>query len=134
MSATKYDFNIEQGSSFRLSLVYKDANGNPIDITNWCARLIWITNNNIQQTFISTNLDYTIYKFTIEGAAGKLTLLIPPSTTNGLSFETAKYDLELQSDDDIYTGGGKNIIRLIYGTITVLKRYSKFNNILECNL
>ncbi len=37
MSAGNYDFKIEQGTSFRMSLVYKDANGDPIDITNWCA-------------------------------------------------------------------------------------------------
>ena len=134
MSATKYDFNIEQGSSFRLSLVYKDANGNPIDITNWCARLIWTTNNNSTQTFLSTNLDYTLYKFTIDGTNGKLTLLIPPETTNTFTFDSAKYDLELQSDLDFYNGSGKDIIRLIYGVITMQKRYSKTSVLLDCDL
>lgn len=134
MPASKYDFNIEQGSSFRLSLVYKNKDGNPIDLTNWCARLIWTTNKNVTQTFISTNLDYSIYKFTIEPQIGKLTLLIPPDTTNEFNFNTAKYDLELQSDDELYSGGGKDVIRLLYGTIGINKRYSKTNDVLECNL
>ena len=132
MPASQYDFTIEQGSSFRLSIIYKYSNNNPIDLTNWCARLIWTTNSNISQTFISTNNDYSVYKFTIEALLGKLTLLIPPDTTNGFSFNTAKYDLELQSDEDFYNGGGKDIVRLLYGTVTLNKRYSKVISSLDC--
>lgn len=47
MAASKYDFSIEQGTSFKLSLRYKDAAGVPIDLTGWCARLIWKTNGEI---------------------------------------------------------------------------------------
>lgn len=132
MAASKYDFTIEQGSSFKLALVYKDSNGSPVDLTNWCARLTWTTNNNVNQTFISTNIDYSVYKFTIEPANGRLVLMIPPETTNSFSFNTAKYDLELQSDEDFYSGSGKDIIRLLYGSITVTKRYSKSGNLLDC--
>jgi hypothetical protein len=132
MAASKYDFTIEQGSSFRLVLVYKDANGSVIDLTNWCARLVWKTNTSTTQTFSTENLDYSIYKFTIEPLLGKLTLLIPASTTNSFSFNNAKYDLELQSDDDFYLGGGKSIIRLLYGNIVIAKRYSQSTTLLEC--
>lgn len=132
MAATKYDFNIEQGSSFRLSLVYKDADGNAINLTGWCARLIWTTNLNATQTFITTNLDYSVYKFSIDAALGKVTLLIPPETTNGFSFDDAKYDLELQSDEDFYVGAGKDVIRLLYGVATLTKRYSKTDTLLDC--
>lgn len=132
MAASKYDFTIEQGSSFRLSVVYKDSNGDPIDLTGWCARLIWTTNNNTNQTFITTNNDYSVYKFSIEAQLGKLTLLIPADTTNGFTFNAAKYDLELQSDEDFYNGGGKDIIRLLYGNVTINKRYSKTSTTIDC--
>ena len=132
MAASNYDFSIEQGSSFRLSIVYKDSSGSSVDLTNWCARLTWRTDNNVLQTFTTDNVDYGVYKFTIEPNIGKLTLLIPAATTNGLSFSTAKYDLELQSDDDLYSGGGKFIIRILYGTITLSKRFSKSTQLLEC--
>jgi hypothetical protein len=132
MAASKYDFSIEQGSSFRLSIIYKDSNGSPIDLTNWCARLTWSTNTNILQTFTTENVDYSVYKFTIEPQIGKLTLLIPASTTNGFAFNTAKYDLELQSDDDLYVGGGKSVIRILYGTILLVKRFSKSTELLDC--
>lgn len=133
MSAIKYDFNIEQGTSFRLSLVYKDSNGNPIDLTNWCARLTWTTDKNVTQTFISTNADLSLYKFSIEPTIGKLTLLIPPETTNTFNFNRARYDLELQSDDDLYSGGGKNVIRLLFGNVVLVKRYSNTNVLLDCD-
>lgn len=132
MAASKYDFSIEQGSSFKLSLVYKDDSGNPIDLTNWCARLTWKTNTNVTQTFSTENIDYSVYKFSIEPLIGKITLMIPASTTNSFTFNAAKYDLELQSDDDLYVGGGKYIIRLIYGTINIVKRFSQSSSLLEC--
>lgn len=132
MAAEKYDFTIEQGSSFKLSLIYKDSNGNPVDLTDWCARLIWRTNTSSTQTFISTNIDFNVYKFTIEPLIGKLTLLIPANTTNSFDFQTARYDLELSSNEDLYSGGGKYVVRLLYGGITLAKRFSQFTTPLEC--
>jgi len=132
MAASKYDFAIEQGTSFKISLVYKDSNGNPINLTNWCARLIWKTNTNASQTFSSKNTDYSLYKFTIDGVNGKLTLMIPASVTNTYTFSMAKYDLELQSPDDLYASGGKYTIRLLFGTISFIKRFSQSLNQLVC--
>ena len=133
MAASKYDFVIEQGSSFRLSLVYKDANGDVINLTGWCARLVWKTNNSATQVFSTENVDYSVYKFSIDPSLGKITLLIPANTTNGFSFNTAKYDLELKSDDDLYNGGGKSVIRLLFGIASVVKRFSQTSDVLECN-
>jgi hypothetical protein len=132
MAASKYDFAIEQGTSFKISLVYKDSNGNPINLTNWCARLIWKTNTNTSQTFSSQNIDYSLYKFTIDGVNGKLTLMIPASVTNTYTFSMAKYDLELQSPDDLYASGGKYTIRLLFGTISFVKRFSQSSTQLVC--
>lgn len=132
MSASQYDFSIEQGSSFKLSIVYKDKNKQIIDITGWCGRLQWTTNSGQIQIFTTENLDLSSYQFTIDGPNGKITLAIPAATTNSFNFSTAKYDLELQSNDDLYNGGGKNIIRVLYGTIGFIKRYSHSNNILQC--
>lgn len=132
MAASKYDFSIEQGSSFKLALIYKDQNRNVIDLTNWCARLIWKTNTGLTQTYSSDNIDYSLYKFTIDDTAGKLTLLIPSTTTNNFTFNTAKYDLELKSPDDLYSGGGKYTTRILFGTINIVKRFSSNNTIIEC--
>lgn len=132
MAASKYDFTIEQGSSFKISLIYKDSNGNPVNLTDWCARLTWKTSTNITQVFSSNNLDHSVYKFILDPLAGKITLLIPASTTNLFNFSTAKYDLELQSPDDLYAGGGKYTTRLLYGVINIVKRFSQSPDALDC--
>lgn len=132
MAASKYDFNIEQGSSFKLTIVYKDDNGIPIDISNYCARLTWRAGNQDIEIFSTENQDLSLYNFYIDGPTGQLVFLLPATVTNDLDFSTAKYDLELQSDQDLYDGGGKEITRILYGTITLIKRNSQINTTLAC--
>ena len=132
MPASKYDFSIEQGTSFKLALIYKDSNQVPINITDWCARLVWTTEDEVTQIFSTTNMDHSIYKFQIIGADGKLLLQIPANTTNMFTFNKAKYDLELESPQDMYVGGGKEIIRLIFGTVKIITRFSENDTLLDC--
>lgn len=132
MSAGKYDFNIEQGSSFTLSLVYKNNEGNPVNLTGWCARLIWKSSSGIE-TFTTETVNPS-YRFDIDEPNGKIILQLPAAVTNNFSFTSAKYDLELQSPDDLYNSGGKYTTRILYGTITLIKRFSQTNTVLECNI
>lgn len=132
MAATKYDFDIEKGSSFRISIIYKNSEGIPVDLTGWCARLVWKTNLNMVQSFSTENSDLNLYKFSIDEPNAKITLMIPAQTTNFLTFKTAKYDLELQSPDDLYAGGGKFTTRILFGVINLVHRYSGTENSLDC--
>jgi hypothetical protein len=132
MPAANYNFSIEQGSSFKLSVVYKDAAGQPINISNWCARLVWKTSSNISQVFSSDNIDHSLYKFTLDGVNGKLTIMFPSDTTNSFNFASAKYDLELRSPNELYYGGGNYTTRILYGTINIVKRFSQNSSNLEC--
>lgn len=132
MAASKYDFTIEQGSSFKLSLIYKDNNREIINLTDWCARLTWKTNAGVTQIFTTENTDSSLYSFVIDGPNGKITLLLPANITNSFNFSTAKYDLELQSPEDLYSGGGKYTVRLLYGIINLAKRFSQSNQNLDC--
>jgi hypothetical protein len=134
MAASQHNFNIEQGSSFRLALTYRDNNGNIIDLTNYCARLIMKTSSNEYKTFSSLETNYSQYKFIIDGPQGTISLLLPATTTNEFNFNTAKYDLELQSPQDLYSGGGKYTIRVLYGTITIMKRFSQSATLLDCSI
>jgi hypothetical protein len=134
MAASKYDFSIEQGSSFKMAMIFKKDDGSLMDITGWCARLTWKTNTNITQVFNSSNVDHAIYKFELDESASKMTLYIPANTTNNFDFSSAKYDLELQSPDLLYSPeGGNYTIRVIYGVINIVKRFSKFDTVLDCN-
>lgn len=132
MSAGNYDFKIEQGTSFTLSLVYKDNLGNVVNLTDYCARLIWKTNTGITQIFTTDNNDYSQYKFSIDAPNGQLSLKWPAHTTNDFDFKNAKYDLELQSPAELYPGGGKVTLRILSGIVTIIKRYSQAASNLEC--
>jgi hypothetical protein len=124
MGASLYNFPIEQGSSFKLSLTYKDVDGNPINLNGYSAKLIWRTTLDADQTFTTENAPNSSYSFTIDGSTGKIILLLPAQTTNDFNFNSAKYDLELKSPQDLYANGGKQTIRILYGTIIIKKRYS----------
>lgn len=132
MAASRYDFAIEQGSTFRLSLVYKDANKDIVNLTGWCARLTWKNNKGNTYQFITTNVDYSSYKFTIDGPNGKIDLIIPASTTNQYLFNNAKYDLELLCPDPISVGTGEYITRILYGDIKIIQRYTQSTTEMSC--
>lgn len=131
MAVAHYDFHIEQGSSFRLSLIYKDDNGNPVDITGWSARLKWLTDKGLKQVFTTDNYDHSVYKFVLGGDDGRLTLLIPSSTTDRFNFSNAVYDLELESNSEYYEHGGKYKIRLLYGNVNLIKQKTKSQPLLD---
>lgn len=132
MAASRYDFAIEQGSTFRLSLVYKDSSKNVVDLTNWCARLTWKNNKGNNYQFITTNTDYSQYKFTIDGPNGKIDLIIPAGTTNQYLFNNAKYDLELMSPDPIADGTGNYTTRILFGDIKIVQRYTQSTTEMSC--
>jgi hypothetical protein len=131
MGAAEYNLNIDQGSSYNLTLVYKDKDKNVIPITNWCARMIITTSDNQVITYKSgtSNSEYKMY---IEGVNGKIVLMLPALTTNNFTFKSAKYDLELESDDIFYTSGGQYVTRIMYGSINIQKRNSKLSINMEC--
>ena len=124
MPASKYDFTIEQGSSYQIVFIYKDANKNPVDLTNWCARVIWKTNTGTTQEFSSESTDLSQYTFRLNDNPGEIKLLIPSTTTTNFNFSTANYDLDLKSPEDFSAGGDKYVTRILYGTITIIQRAS----------
>lgn len=132
MAAAEYNFTIEQGSSYTTSFIYKDSENNPINLTNWCARLIMTTSDNQTIVYSSDNVDVSQYKMTIDDANGKIVIMIPSEVTNSFTFKSAKYDLELESDDPLYTGGGNYVTRILYGKITIAKRNSLNPTAMEC--
>jgi len=132
MAASRYDFAIEQGSTFRLSLIYKDSTKTIVNLTGWCARLKWKNNKGNMYEFLSTNTDYNNYKFTIDGPNGRIDLILPASTTNQYLFNNAKYDLELLSPDEISNGTGEYITRILFGDIKIVSRYTQSTSEMSC--
>ena len=131
MGAAEYNINIDQGSSYNITFIYKNSDRNIIDITNWCARMIITTSDNQVLTYNSgtSNSDYKMY---IDGVNGKIVLMLSAVATNNFTFRSAKYDFELEADDVFYTGGGQYVTRVLYGTINIVKRNSKLSTNMEC--
>jgi hypothetical protein len=121
MPAANYSFTIEKGTAFVISFEYRDDNNLPINLTNWCARLRWKDNDNNIKTFVS-NTRNSQYEFIIDPLLGKIVLRIPAAQTAAYTFTSASYDLELQEPNDLYSGGGKKVFRILEGSISVIER------------
>ncbi len=135
MPAADYNFVLEKGTAFVIAFEYRDDTNIPIDITNWCARIRWIEDqaeSPIIRTF-STNTRNTEYEFTIDPLLGKIILKIPASQTAAYSFGSARYDFELQEPNDLYTGGGKKIFRILQGSVSLISRNVPGDDILGCS-
>jgi hypothetical protein len=136
MPAAEYNFSIEKGTAFVIAFEYRNDNNIPIDITNWCARIRWIedqSTNPIIRTFI-TNTRSSEYEFTIDPLLGKVLLKIPAAQTALYTFNTARYDFELQEPNDLYSGGGKKVFRILQGSIALVERNVPGTDAFVCDL
>lgn len=134
MAAADYSFSIEKGTAFVIAFEYRDDNNIPINIANWCARIRWIEDQESPRvrTFI-TNTRTEEYEFTIDPELGKIILKIPAQQTSTYSFGSARYDFELQEPNDLYSGGGKKIFRILQGTVSLISRNVPGDDAFSCN-
>ena len=99
MAAGKYSFVIEQGSTLNFSIVYNDANGQPVDLSTYNAKM------QIRQTYSSPplltlssslNADGTGLNMT-NAVSGTIGIYIASCTSSLLTFSEALYDLDIIS-------------------------------------
>lgn len=131
MAAGSYDFSIEQGASFGLSIQYANASGVPINLSSFShARMQWNANDQSVYQFTTNNTNSGLYMFEFGSplSSGIINFKLPASVTGGFNFSTANYDLELETISDFYPGGGAQVIRLLQGTVTILPEITKFNS------
>lgn len=123
MAAANYNFSIEKGTSFVISFQYQDSNEVPLDLTNWCARIKWIDNNN-NTTIWYTNSITDDYSFTLEPTIGRIVMKIPASKTALIDWVSARYDLDLQEPTYLYSTNledNKKVYRILEGTISIIE-------------
>ena len=126
MAAGKYSFSIEQGATTSFQVVYKDANGTPVNLSGYHARM------QIRETIgsstiigrLSSSLDADGTGLNLSGSAGTLPLssgsigvYISAASSSGFTFDTAVYDLELVT--------GIAVTRLLQGTIKLDKEVTR---------
>lgn len=131
MPAASYNFQIEQGSEFSIVFQYLDANNNPVNLTDKCVVLRWITNNNNIFTFSSAttaSLD-NVSGYSLTGDNdGIITLQISSTKTQTYTFDTAVYDLDIVES----VGNISKNTRIVTGTIGIVRR--NFSLIENCSL
>ena len=126
MAAGRYSFVIEQGATLNLELQYKDANGNPIDLTGYTGRMqlrpsvdsstVYLSlTNNLQPD--GTGLNFSGSSGTNPPTSGSIAIYISAPSSSALTFDTAVYDLELAS--------GPVVTRLLEGQIKLSKEVTR---------
>ena len=109
MAAGIYNFTIEQGTTFKRTFKYKDANGDGVDLSSHAVRM------QIRKTIGGDLItEEGTDKFTVGGVANnEFTLIIAASTTAAYTFNTAVYDIEIEKDNEV--------TRLLQGKIKLSK-------------
>jgi len=111
-----YDIRIDQGATFQKLILWKDADGNPVDLTGFTARM---------QIRRRVHSDEVLAEATTENGyivfgddQGTIEISIPASVTEGFDFKRGVYDLELESSGGIVT-------RLIQGCVYVSREVTR---------
>lgn len=131
--ANQLDFSIDKGTTATLTFVYANADGDAIDITNYCSRFTMVPSDGTigQKTYFSgaSNSDYSC---SIDGPNGTITLIFSSTHTVVFDFTSAKYDLDLKIPNSPYNGGGDNILRIYQGFITMIPSASTTPETFSC--
>lgn len=109
MSAGIYNDTLDQGATYQLVVVYKDASDVPINLTGYSAYM------QLRENYDSTTADLTLTTanggILINGPIGEITITATATQTTTLVSDYYLYDLELVN--------GQSTTRLLQGQITV---------------
>lgn len=107
--ATRHDFICDQGATFTASMTYLSADGTPVNLTGYTARMgIREKIDDIEEVFRATTENGHI---TLGGSAGTVSINIAANHTSEFPSGELLYDLELVT--------GATVIRLVQGCFTV---------------
>lgn len=116
MTAAVYDFTIEQGATLDKTFVWKDSTGTIINLSGYTARM------QIRPTVASSTilLELTTLnnRIIITAGEGKIQLLVSAADTGAITWQRAKYDLELVSSTGVVT-------RLLSGSVEVSREVTR---------
>lgn len=127
MAAGRYSFVIEQGATTDFELIYKDSNGDPVDLSGHRARMqIRAAQTASSEVFLTltsslnpdgTGLNLSGSSGTNPPESGSIGIFISHTTSSALNFSNAFYDLEIVSGD----GNTTRVTRLIEGGVRLSK-------------
>lgn len=103
------NLTFSQGATWKLSMTYTDSVGDPIDLTNYTARM------QARSVFESPNTVLSLVNgtgITLGGTAGTIDLLVGATTTAAIAANQYVYDLEIESNSN-------EVTRVVQGTLVV---------------
>jgi len=97
MPALKHDILIEKGATFRLSLLYKDSAGSPVNLTGWNARMkTRLTYDGPEIASLTVDSTTAPGGITMGGTAGTMVITISAANTSAVTEKgRGVYDLEI---------------------------------------
>ena len=125
MAAGRYSFIIEQGATLDFELAYKDSGSNPIDLTNYQARMQIRPSIGSDTVFLtlSSSLASDGTGLNMAGSdglnpptSGTIGVFISANSSSQLDFNTAVYDLEIATGSTYPT-----VTRILEGEIQLNK-------------
>lgn len=109
MAAGEHDIVIEIGATFFLNVTWKDSNDDPIDLTNYDARM------QVRKKYSSTTalIEATTGngKITLGGALGTILIELEPADSEDITDKYGVYDLELINPSS-------QVYRILKGVVT----------------
>ena len=129
MAAGKYSFAIEQGTTVDFELAYKDSNNDPVDLSEYQARMQIRPSKESDTVFLtlSSSRDTDGTGLNLSGSSGlnpptsgTIGVFISANSSSIFDFDSAVYDLE------IVTGSTYPIVtRLLEGNIKLVKEVTE---------
>jgi len=128
MAAGKYNFTLEQGATIKFELQYKDSTGDPIDLTGYSGRMQirpdYADNTKTSYLYLSSSINEDNTGLNFSGSngitspvSGAIGVFISAVTSSTLNFDTAYYDIEIES--------GSVVSRLLQGTIKLSREVTR---------
>lgn len=121
MAAGRYDFTIEQGTTVDFGITYKDANGNPINLTHYHAKMDirpdYADYTDTKYLTLSSSVDIDGTGLSITPLSGSINIYISAEKSDLLTFDSALYDLEIYS--------GSYVFRLMEGTVKLRRSVTR---------
>jgi hypothetical protein len=100
MAAPVYNTTIERGSTFQLTVTYKDASGDVVNLTGWTYRMqVRESQEALTPILTSEGGSATIAIDSTNATTGVLVFSVTPTNTTAISpstLTTAYYDIEIQ--------------------------------------
>ena len=123
MAAGKYSFIIEQGATTDFEIVWRDGDGNRVNLADYHARMQIRSNYGSDGTLyasLTSSLDSDGTGLNLSGSngtnplsSGSIGVFISAASSSAFNFSEAKYDLEVVS--------GSYVTRLIEGKVKLNK-------------